>query len=748
MALFLLAGCVRDEKPYIISLMNRFNAEDLAPWTITLSKKDQNSLIKSSRGLVFREKQIVQIDDVSTIRIPFQIPSNGAPLVRVAYNKSSIVGFSEARLIQNEIEITHADTASPRYPGTTFRFPRVDPGLYTLELIYRLDPGTIIPFRGVAGGVVSEPGDGISENELELFLSWFSRAGMESGRPLPTGRRLIISSSGTTRDCVLVPSRDRIEAALPPTARWRTLQFWHKELFGASVSGTEILVETRKDGQWLAVDRIPTVSNAQGKTVRIEPKTIGWGDAIRFSANNPRILILLSEPVLLSPTADADKDPLNLILIDLDTARFDRFGCYGYSRRPTSKKLDLRLEDKGFTLFEKAYAPSTWTLSSTAKFLTSRYLHSKMIPESSISPDAPLLAEIMRENGYYCAAFTAGGLLRSPGFERGFHEYHWNAGLGMVEASFPPAQKWLLGRNAPFFLFVHTYEPHIPYTRTEFAKHLPRGRLGDPSRGEPLLPRGLSESSEFTPEEKTYVSALYDGGMKRATEAVVELFADMEKCGLWENTVVIILSDHGEELWEHFGIFGRHAHSLYDEVLRVPFMIYQPEGSGFQRIDEPVSLVDLVPTVADLLNLDWSGLADGISLVPMMNGRDVNRTLPILANMDHPYHGDGICLIQNDHKYMEMMPRPTPETRRFFSGDGKLRYRRPIELFNVRADPFENENIAFLSPGLTKAMDESLRAGVKRALDPIISSSEGHISDLSEDLARQLAILGYIEDDS
>jgi arylsulfatase A-like enzyme len=404
------------------------------------------------------------------------------------------------------------------------------------------------------------------------------------------------------------------------------------------------------------------------------------------------------------------------------------------------------MEHKGFTVFNRAYAPATWTLSSTAKFLASRYLHTELRSQGGISEHAPMLAEILRRDGYYCAGFTAGGLLRTPGFDRGFHEYHWSMRSGQIEGSFPDAAKWLETNEEPFFLFLHTYEPHYPYTRTTFTHGLPRGRLGDLTQGERLLPADLFHYSVLSQEEQEYVSALYDGGIRTSADAVADLFALMDGLSLWENTVVIILSDHGEELFEHFGIFARHGHSLYNEVLRVPFMIYSPGNRGYRLVEDPVSLVDLVPTVADLLEIELSGPVDGTSLGPLLQGRSVERSVPILANMAHPFQGEGICLIQNDLKYMEINHRNTPETKQLLGEEWRPGITSWKDLFRVSGDPEEKDNLIESAPSLAATMQESLKAAVLRTLPPVTSTDFDEKASLRDDLAQQLILLGYVEE--
>jgi arylsulfatase A-like enzyme len=353
-----------------------------------------------------------------------------------------------------------------------------------------------------------------------------------------------------------------------------------------------------------------------------------------------------------------------------------------------------------------------------------------------------MLQEIMTENGYYCAAFTAGGLLRTPGFERGFHEYYYSEKLGKVEDSFPQAGSWLKQCPRPFFLLLHTYEAHQPYTRTIFARSLDRGRLGDPVSGKGLFPPGWDRCTELEWNERTYIDALYDGGVRVACDAVADFFILMDELRLWEQTVVVVLSDHGEEFGEHFNVFGDHSHSLYQELLRVPLALYHPNMSHQRFVDDKVSLVDLVPTVAEILNLEWSGAGDGVDISPLLVGRTFTRPLPILASLSNSMEWEAVCLIQDGMKYIETSTRErsTRARRR-----DCVEYPAGQELYRLDVDPHEAMELSQSNPALSMEMAARLRDALARASDPIGSRAAESHGSLQPTLQNQLRALGYLE---
>jgi arylsulfatase A-like enzyme len=529
--------------------------------------------------------------------------------------------------------------------------------------------------------------------------------------------------------------------AIPDGTGSHSFRFWHTALAEMGNENSIIRVEVSDSKGWHVVEDIDADSHSQwGRVTSQLPQGRARYDSLRFTLLGGPSLVALGAPLLVPETTHSEQ--LNLLVLFLDTVRADRLGCYGYEDRPTSEKLDSLFAAKGFTVFKNAYSPAPQTLSSAAKFFSSRYLHSDLRPYVSIDPAAPMLAEIMNDNGYYCAAYTAGGVMRTPGFERGFHEYHYSKAIGKVEDSFPQASAWLHRRIEPFFLLLHSYEAHQPYTRSIFSDTLPRGRLLDPVNVDGFLPPGWDPCSKFTPAESTYISALYDGGVRTVCDAVARLFIEMDELSLWENTVVVVLSDHGEEFGDHFPVYGHHSHSLYEELLHVPFALYAPSLAGRRMIDGEVSLVDLVPTLASILNLEWAGVADGVDLSGAMGGNPISRSVPILAELSNTMNWDGISVIEDRRKYIEITEREGSKGTR---QRDCLRYQTGRELYRLDMDPSEISNIVEKDSSMVQLMAERLREGLVRAAPPVSSTAGDGSTILAPALENQLRALGYLD---
>jgi arylsulfatase A-like enzyme len=571
-------------------------------------------------------------------------------------------------------------------------------------------------------------------DHLGLVLRWLADSEYDVRRGLPPSKRLPISAGGCTRDGMILGDGGSFSVDLPKNLGRSLLTFWAAILSGSSDISASVSVDGGVDASWTRVADKAVPPTGGWFHIEVDTGLFPRGtEEIRLRVSGVNVLVGIAEPLLIPKEHSSEK--LNLVLVDLDTVRADRLGCYGYNTRPTSVRLDSLIETKGFALFEHAYAPSPWTLSSTAKFFASRYRHEELRNNtSSVLDETPLLAEILRKNGYYCAAFTGGAVLRTPGFERGFHEYHWSRSYGKVEDSFPQASRWLRSSVEPFFLFLHTYEAHSPYTRTAFCRDL---GLDLPDIKMASIARGNSISRQ----ESLCVQALYDGGVKTACDATADFFALMDTLDLWQRTVVVVLSDHGEELWEHFGIFARHGHSLYDELLEVPFLIYSPGNDGKRRISERVSLVDLVPTVAELLELNWSGVADGLSLVPLMRGRSAGKRT-IVATLSNGAPWGGACLYTDTHKYIEMFRKDSPDRSRTFDS---LCFEPGRELYALASDPVESANLATVNPAAAESFSDTLRSTLAGLLPPLRSGTDIDAGGLRSTLEQQLRALGYAD---
>lgn len=436
----------------------------------------------------------------------------------------------------------------------------------------------------------------------------------------------------------------------------------------------------------------------------------------------------------------------NIILISIDTLRADHLGCYGYQRE-TSPHIDA-LSSEGVT-FMNTYASSPWTLPSHMSLLTSLHgvNHQVQYENDSMDPSIPTLADVLRVNRFYCAALTGGGFVSAKyGFSKGFNSYSDEGGVlrqDSAEHLYHAAARWLeREKDKVFFLFLHTFQPHSPYACPYPYKSM---FLEEDSRWTHLdlmsYLGGMPGIFKVLPEkERQNIIGLYDGEIRYTDEMLIgPLIATLKDLGLYDRTMIIFTSDHGEEFFDHRG-WG-HGHSLYDESLKVPLIVKFPD-SRFKgrKIHDIVSLVDVFPTVLEESGIERSGLdIDGRSLFPLITGKEKGDRI-FLADVASNVLASRIprrVSMNRGREKLIINNKFGPDDLRFFL------YPPPVlsavELYDLAEDPGERNNIAD---------ERSLTASqIIQAIDGITSSASKKNTKklaIDQELRKQLKALGYI----
>ena len=431
------------------------------------------------------------------------------------------------------------------------------------------------------------------------------------------------------------------------------------------------------------------------------------------------------------------------MLIVLDTARPDHLSAYGYDR-PTSPALE-KLAAEG-VLFEQAVSSAPWTLPSMATILSGkRYsdVYDEGLEES--------IVESIAAAGYATAAITEGGYVsRAFGFDRGFMEWVEEEGAvqglqpgeeydadptGGIENTFRLATEWIRAhRQERFFLMIHTYEPHTPYMRRTFTEGKAPAAFGE------TFPMGAlhalqSGELKLSDQDLTYLTALYDGGIRESDRHVGEFLATLESIGRREDTLVVVTSDHGEELGEHFRSHSAdHGHALLDDQMLVPLILHHPrESYPVGRVAAQVRTMDILPTMADLLDAELPDPTEGASLVPMMRGEERRGRLaygghtkvaPPRAFLRHL--GYKFIVVAGESRESAELGVTFPRHR----------------LFDLQADPRERRNLADREPDLVRQFVEIF--GELHATEPGLGPAElPPVTDPK--LEERLRSLGYLQ---
>jgi arylsulfatase A-like enzyme len=418
----------------------------------------------------------------------------------------------------------------------------------------------------------------------------------------------------------------------------------------------------------------------------------------------------------------------NIILISLDTLRAQSMSCYGHAKK-TTPFLD-QLAQEG-VLCENMCAASTSTPPSHMSMMTGLYLgvHG-VLNEQVLDPGIKTLPEILSATGYSTCAVTENGfLVRDMGFGRGFDDYFEIKDVvlfdkllvagGFAKDVFERGKAWIEEKqDQKFFLFLHTYEVHSPYFPPAPYDTM---FLDNPATYENYLKKtreykGRINYSELPPE---FVRAQYEGEARFVDEIIKDFITFLKQQGLKGKTLVIITSDHGEELFEHHNRVG-HGYFTYNVESHIPFIMWMPGTipSGI-RIKNQVSNVDILPTLVDFLNLGYNESVQGESLYPLVV---------------HPSQKD------NRHVFCEATNQNCVKSLEYKYMDSK-------ELFLYENDPEEQFNKAAVHKDLCKSATQVLTSFRKECQSLRVEKGL-HKSDrtinLSETDINKLKVLGYI----
>jgi arylsulfatase A-like enzyme len=374
------------------------------------------------------------------------------------------------------------------------------------------------------------------------------------------------------------------------------------------------------DGQRKLLHRgLPPGFGQNWTDVRVEiPSTSGH----RLSLSTKPALakrVVWSRPYLSCRASSRERPLRNVVLVSLDTLRADRIGAYG---NPHGMTPNLDGFASQATSFEHAYAHFPNTLGSHASLFTGRYPSQHGLKTSYLNafgPEVTSLARAFEGSGYATAGFTENAFVSSDfGFGFGFERYHNGPENdpderfpGRSEATFQRGIEWLEQRpKAPFFLFLHTYDVHQPYMPKGARIEQVMADQGAEYEGRfEKYCGGLVEIAynartlELGEEDLRQIERLYDAEVVELDAQVGQLLSELKRLDLDASTLVVLLSDHGEEMNEH-GLIG-HGESLFDEVMRVPLMFRLPGVvPAAKRVAPRIGLIDVGPTIAELAGID------------------------------------------------------------------------------------------------------------------------------------------------
>jgi arylsulfatase A-like enzyme len=462
------------------------------------------------------------------------------------------------------------------------------------------------------------------------------------------------------------------------------------------------------------------------------------------------ILIVIILALIVFVSRSVLKTGKNTILIVIDTVRADKLGCYGNSSGMTPNIDDFAAKS---VIFENAFSQASWTLPSMASVLTSKYPQRHgaggyLGAFQILSEDNVSVAEVYQGKGYATAAVVNVFFLSEKfGLVQGFetvdiHLPESNVDTRRAEQTTNAALKWIDENQGkpffllvhyfdPFFLLVHYFDPHLVYDppqpfREKFADpqdaHTTDYLFGTIRDMIELRKNQTAPSLRITKR----LEKLHNGEIAYADFHIGRLFKEIEFRGLDKNTVFIITSDHGEEFLEHGGF--EHGHTLYDELLHVPLIVYDPdvcgeEANSLGKVNTTVRLIDIAPTICELAGIESDPSFTGRSLVPLMKG--VIESDRLVISQGNMWGAFGAKAFRKDNlKIIRQSSDPQ------------------IQLFDVIKDPEEKQNLAEKMPEQVKMITADLELIMKAVLPQV----ERRLSPkLSDEEIKRLRSLGYIK---
>lgn len=483
---------------------------------------------------------------------------------------------------------------------------------------------------------------------------------------------------------------------------------------------------------------------------RITWAVLGYGGAGLFVGV---LLAVFALPAVTRPAAP--ERGMNVLLVSIDALRRDHLGCYGYGRVKTPE-LD-RFAASAAT-FEQGYCNSPWTLPSMASMVTGRYPTVCGIDAGHrIRPGLPTLAEILRDNGYRTEAYVTNVFMHPEyGYARGFDVYLMNGGLRRLyplrgtllykwtvaavrawrskfgrnldnttfngEATVAALRRLAAGRR-PFFVWCHFMDPHGPYTPPPgYVPDYPGTSAAEAyDLMDELLARGWG--LDYMPIEEEFANEfemLYDGEIAYVDEYFGKIMAALEEEGLADETIVIVLNDHGEEFFEHGGY--EHGHTLYPELIDMALIVRIP-GRDLREAAAAryVSHVDIAPSVVDALGLASDAVFDGDSFLAA--SRSGGETV-----------------------YAEHVKRGTE--KKAVRSEGWLLVRDSVtgmrELYYLTSDPGAKENLAGKGLAEEELLGGEIASYVEATEKEAKAMGASSEMNLPEERKRRLRGLGYI----
>ncbi len=464
------------------------------------------------------------------------------------------------------------------------------------------------------------------------------------------------------------------------------------------------------------------------------PLNLQKNDRLIFTAKGQG-MATISHPVFFKA---AEKVKKNLVfIICVDTLRPDHVGAYNPART-CSPYIDRLAQDA--ILYTQAYSTSSWTLPALVSFVTglTTFKHNVDYGNEVIRPDTPSLFESLSSK-FICYGLTGGAFTSSRyGMSKGFDHYQEKENDGWIRNAshllFLEAKRILEKEaHSDLLFFLHTYQVHDPYLPEEgLAKLFYQGDTPGMGFNVVQFTKGRKELAKKVPDKKRLqIEQIYDAGIFTFDARFGEFIQYLKENELYDESTIILFSDHGEEFMEH-GCWV-HTHSLYNELVNVPLIVKLP-GNKNKGVTEttPVSIMDILPTLLDLHDLEYEQKSiDGLSLFNSDRKRKSERVLPMFLAPELMNIPGKIAIVRGRDKFI-FSETLSEKNLEFFVYPPEF---EKYELYDLLQDPREKNNLFEKDLEKSREMLNLLRNYKLKRGKP----------DYLPELEEQLKALGYIK---
>ncbi len=550
---------------------------------------------------------------------------------------------------------------------------------------------------------------------------------------------------------VRVPDRGRLHFGLGIAERNKPVTF--RVLAGGE---SKILTSTTLDDPDRWVDVTVDLAAFAGRTTKLVFET---------SSSAAGAVGLWANPLLAN---DGPKRRPNVLVYLVCSLRPDHTSLYGYFRdtTPFLKKLGA-----AGVVFDEAQAQAAWTKASVPSLMTSlySYTHGLQQDNDTIPPGSTTLAKQLRAAGYVTASVVTNPFVgRVSGLDRGFdylmeypvvHRQRTDeADRGTDSAALNKViMPWLeQHRDEPFFLYAHTTDPHAPFrppkgyeekwaNPTETEKFNRNYRMAFDKRqygGGAVFTRESIRARGLDPDRFLQQAIdRYDGEIAFCDHSFEQLTGKLKDLGILDNTLIVVVSDHGEEFWDHG--FTAHGHSLYRELVHAVMLFWNPKLLPVpRRVVETVQLIDVAPTILELTGAPPKGILQGTSLAPLLQGTTFQRKGPVMSSKLSHAHArpDGFIPENRTTSFAIWQDR----WKMIYRENAAAAHVREVELYDRTKDPAEQNDLAPRSPEEVKRLMAEIRQWIDAQNEVRKLLGAGGKSKLDPQAIERLRSLGYI----